>query len=104
MDGVFSALAHEARRALLDALYERGGQSLGELCEGLEMSRQAVSKHLAILEEANLVVTFKDGREKKHYLNPMPIQEISERWIRKFDRRKLEALSALKEILEKGKE
>lgn len=77
---------------------------MNELCEGLEMTRQAVTKHLVILEEANLVTTIKHGREKLHYLNPMPIHQIGERWIRKFERGKLAALSELKRQLEKRDE
>ena len=104
MDRIFAALANEGRRALLDALYSRNGQTLGELCAVLDMTRQAVSKHLAILEDAELVITSREGREKFHYLNSIPIQAISERWIRKFEKRRLTALSALKTILEEGKE
>src|SRR5919198_1775683 len=102
MDPVFRALADASRRELLDRLYERSGQTLGELCEGLAMTRQAVTKHLAILEEANLVAAIRHGREKLHYLNPVPIHQIGERWIRKFDRAKLVALSELKKRLEDG--
>ena len=102
MDLVFRALADDSRRALLDSLCARSGQTLADLCAGLDMSRQAVSKHLAILEEANLVATVKNGREKLHYLNPLPIQEIYERWIGKFERSRLQALGLLKESLEKG--
>lgn len=101
MDEVFKALADASRRSLLDRLHARNGQSLNELCEGLEMTRQAVTKHLVILEEANLVTTIKHGREKLHYLNPVPIHQIGERWIRKFERGKLAALSELKRQLEK---
>ena len=100
-DAVFRALADPSRRTLLDRLHTRGGQSLSELCEGLEMSRQAVMKHLAILEAAHLVVARKSGREKLHFLNPVPINEIAERWINKFERPRLEALSSLKTALEK---
>src|SRR5919198_567609 len=100
MDPVFRALADASRRELLDRLYERSGQTLGELCEGLAMSRQAVTKHLAILEEANLVATLWRGREKLHYLNPVPIHEIAERWIRKYERGRLRALAELKKRLE----
>ncbi len=82
MDLVFRALADESRRALLDSLSAKSAQTLNELCSGLSMTRQAVSKHLAILEEANLVATVKRGREKLHYLNPVPIAEIANRWIR----------------------
>lgn len=104
MDEVFKALADASRRSLLDRLHARNGQSLNELCEGLEMTRQAVTKHLVILEEANLVATIKHGREKLHYLNPVPIHQIGERWIRKFERGKLAALSELKRQLEKRDE
>ncbi len=100
MDEVFRALADHSRRLLLDRLHARNGQTLSELCEGLAMTRQAVTKHLGILEEANLVATRKKGREKLHYINPVPIHEIGERWIRKFERSRLEALSDLKRALE----
>jgi DNA-binding transcriptional ArsR family regulator len=102
MDDVFRALADASRRELLDRLRAENGQTLGELCARLEMSRQAVSKHLAILENANLVATMRRGREKLHYLNPVPIHEIAERWIGKFDRSRLQALSELKKHLERG--
>lgn len=85
-DAVFKALADPSRRALLDRLHASAGQSLTELCAGLDMSRQAVTKHLAILEDANLVATVKRGREKLHDLNPVPLNAIAERWIRKFER------------------
>jgi DNA-binding transcriptional ArsR family regulator len=85
---------------LLDRLRADNGQTLGQLCERLAMTRQAVSKHLAILEEANLVATIKRGREKLHYLNPVPIHEIAERWIGKFERHRLQALSDMKRALE----
>lgn len=104
MDEVFKALADASRRSLLDRLHAKNGQTLGELCEGLEMTRQAVTKHLVILEEANLVTTIKHGREKLHYLNPVPIHQIGERWIRKFERGKLAALAELKRQLEKRDE
>jgi DNA-binding transcriptional ArsR family regulator len=104
MDEVFKALADASRRSLLDRLHLKNGQTLGELCDGLEMTRQAVTKHLVILEEANLVTTIKHGREKLHYLNPVPIHHIGERWIRKFERGKLAALSELKRQLEKRDE
>jgi DNA-binding transcriptional ArsR family regulator len=100
MDLVFRALADESRRALLDSLSARSAQTLGELCSGLSMTRQAVSKHLAILEEANLVVAVKRGREKLHYLNPVPIAEITNRWIRKFERARVDALVELKREME----
>ncbi|MCC8981313.1 ArsR/SmtB family transcription factor [Bradyrhizobium acaciae] len=104
MDEVFKALADASRRTLLDRLHEQNGQTLGELCDGLDMTRQAVTKHLGILEEANLVTTIRHGREKLHYLNPVPIHQIGERWIRKFERGKLAALSELKRQLEKRDE
>jgi DNA-binding transcriptional ArsR family regulator len=100
MEVVFRALADESRRTLLDRLFERNGQTLGELCDGVQMTRQAVSKHLAILEAANLVSTQKAGRRKLHFLNPMPIHEIAGRWIGKFERAHLDALSNLKRKLE----
>ncbi|HEY2774980.1 MAG TPA: metalloregulator ArsR/SmtB family transcription factor [Candidatus Binatia bacterium] len=100
VDAVFRALADPSRRELLDRLRAENGQALGELCARLTMSRQAVSKHLALLEEANLVVTVKRGREKLHYLNPVPIHEIAERWIGKFERHRLQALSDMKKALE----
>jgi len=100
MDEVFKALADASRRSLLDRLHTRNGQTLNELCDGLAMTRQAVTKHLVILEEANLVATYKQGREKLHYLNPVPIHQIGERWIKKFERGKLTALSELKRRLE----
>ena len=103
MEAVFRALADESRRALLDRLFERNGQTLGELCEGLRMSRQAVSKHLAILESANLVSTRKTGRKKLHFLNPVPIHDIAQRWIGKFERARLDAVSELKARLEPKK-
>ena len=99
-DAVFRALADASRRQLLDRLQLKNGQTLGELCEGLEMSRQAVAKHLSVLEEANLVAWRRQGREKLHFINPVPINEIAERWINKFKRRHLSALSALKKNLE----
>jgi len=104
MDQVFKALADGSRRELLDRLFADNGQTLGELCERLDMTRQAVSKHLAILEEANLVATVRRGREKLHYLNPVPINEIAERWIGKFERHRLQALSELKKKLESSDE
>jgi DNA-binding transcriptional ArsR family regulator len=99
-DSVFRALADPSRRQLLDRLHERNGQTLNDLCEGLGMTRQAVSKHLAILEAANLVVAQRHGREKRHFLNPVPIHDIALRWIGKFERPRLDALSDLKRTLE----
>ena len=104
MDEVFKALADESRRELLDRLFANNGQTLGELCARLGMTRQAVSKHLAILEDASLVATVRRGREKLHYLNPVPINEIAERWIGKFERHRLQALSELKTRLENSDE
>ena len=104
MDAVFRALADPTRRRLLDRLRARGGQSLRELCERAEMTRQAVTKHLAILEAANLVVTQRQGREKLHYLNPVPINEIADRWIGKYERPRLRALGELKKNLEADNE
>jgi DNA-binding transcriptional ArsR family regulator len=101
LDAVFKALADASRRKLLDELHTDNGQTLSELCEHLEMTRQAVTKHLVLLEKANLVATTWRGREKLHFLNPVPLHEISERWIRKYERRRLQALSDLKRGLEK---
>ena len=100
MVDVFKALADPSRRHLLDRLNARNGQSLRELSEGLNMARQSVSKHLAILEAANLVTTIRKGREKLHYLNAAPINEIAERWINRYDQKRVRALSDLKRALE----
>jgi DNA-binding transcriptional ArsR family regulator len=100
-DLVFKALADSDRRRILDRLRVRGGLTLIELCDGIEMTRQGVTKHIDLLEEAGLVVTRRQGREKLHYLNPVPIHEIAERWIRPFERSRLEALRDLKAELEK---
>jgi DNA-binding transcriptional ArsR family regulator len=97
---VFRALADTSRRQLLDRLHARSGQSLAELCEGLEMTRPAVAKHLRILEEANLVAIQWKGREKLHFINPVPINEIAERWIGKFERPRLRSISDFKDRLE----
>lgn len=99
-DKVFKALADASRRRLLDRLRAEGGVSLADLCKAHDMSRQAVTKHLAILEGAGLVVTKKQGREKLHYLNPMPISEIYTRWIGKFEQSRVQALQNLKHALE----
>ncbi|HYB08051.1 MAG TPA: metalloregulator ArsR/SmtB family transcription factor [Alphaproteobacteria bacterium] len=99
-DKVFKALADGSRRALLDRLRMKSGLTLNDLCEGHDMSRQAVTKHLALLEAASLVVTKWQGREKLHYLNPVPINEIYTRWIGKFERGRLKALHNLKQALE----
>jgi DNA-binding transcriptional ArsR family regulator len=100
VDKVFKALADPGRRLLLDRLHAENGQTLGQLCEHLEMSRQAVTKHLKRLEAANLVATLWRGREKFHYLNPMPIHEIADRWIDKYERGRLRVLAELKKNLE----
>ncbi|MDB5676223.1 MAG: helix-turn-helix protein [Sphingomonas bacterium] len=99
-DDIFKALADRSRRRLLDRLHASDGQSLGDLCAGLEMTRQAVAKHLAILEAANLVSSRRQGREKLHFINPLPINRIAERWIGKFEQPRLRALSDLKTTLE----
>ncbi len=101
MDEVFKALADPTRRSLLDRLHADNGQTLGDLCEHVNMTRQAVTKHLGLLESANLIVTVRQGREKLHYLNPVPIHEIHERWISKFERNRVAALHQLKQVLEK---
>jgi DNA-binding transcriptional ArsR family regulator len=100
MDEVFKALADPSRRRLLDELFKSNGQTLGQLCEHLDTTRQAVTKHLVVLEAANLIATQKRGREKLHYLNPVPLHEIYERWIGKYERHRLQALSDLKRRLE----
>src|SRR6266487_3467491 len=100
MDKVFKALSDPSRRKLLDRLYASSGLTLGALCEQMGMSRQAVAQHLGVLEAANLISTLKRGREKLHYLNPVPIHEIYDRWVRKFERRGLKALDELKRRLE----
>jgi predicted transcriptional regulator len=101
---VFKALADESRRHLLDKLRARDGLTLSELCSELDMSRQAVSKHLAILEQANLVVCVQRGRNKHHYLNPIPLQDIVDRWVAPYRRRQAKALTWLKRELEKKDE
>ena len=102
MNKVFKALADPGRRKLLDRLHAKNGQTLGEMCADLDMSRQAATKHLKLLEDANLVVTIWRGREKLHYLNPVPILEIADRWIGKFERGRLRILAELKRELEGG--
>jgi DNA-binding transcriptional ArsR family regulator len=99
-DALFKALADPSRRKLLDLLHAHDGRTLGELCEHLAMTRQGVTQHLAQLEAANLVVTQKQGREKLHFLNPVPLQELYERWIAKFEKPRLKALHSLKQRLE----
>lgn len=100
VDKIFKALADPSRRRLLDRLYADNGQTLSELCEHLDMTRQAVTQHLGVLEAANLVTTVWRGRKKLHYLNPVPVHEVYERWIRKFERQRLGALRDLKRRLE----
>src|SRR6202034_384704 len=100
MDDVFKALADPSRRMLLDSVNAHNGQTLRQLCAGLDMARQSVSKHLAILEAANLVTTVRQGREKLHYLNAAPINEIAERWINRYEQQRVRALSDLKRALE----
>ncbi len=100
IDKVFKALAHPGRRELLDRLHAKNGQTLGELCAGIAIARQSVTQHLLLLEEVNLISVNWRGREKRHYFNPVPIHMIYERWIRKFDRQRLDALHDLKDKLE----
>ncbi|OLT27261.1 ArsR family transcriptional regulator [Actinomadura sp. CNU-125] len=102
MDAVFKALADPTRRRLLDSLNTRNGQTLRELCAGLDMTRQSVSKHLALLEDAELVTPVRRGREKLHYLNSAPINAIAERWIRQYDRARAQTLTDLKTALEEN--
>ncbi len=101
-DLLFKALADPSRRKLLDQLHAHDGQTLNELCEQLDMTRQGVTQHLNVLEAANLIATMRSGREKLHFLNPVPLQEIYERWIAKFEKTRLKALSTLKRQLEKS--
>ena len=101
-DLLFKALADPSRRKLLDLLHAHDGRTLNELCEHLDMTRQGVTQHLDVLEAANLVVTMRRGREKLHFLNSVPLQEIYERWIAKFEKPRLKALSDLKKRLEEG--
>ena len=101
-DALFKALADPSRRKLLDLLHAHDGQTLNELCEELDMTRQGVTQHLWVLEAAHLVATVRRGREKLHFLNPVPLQEIYERWIAKFEKPRLKALSELKHKLEKA--
>ena len=100
-DVLFKALADSGRRKLLDLLHEHDGRTLNELCEHLDMTRQGVTQHLDLLEAANLVATVRRGREKLHFLNPVPLQEVYDRWIAKFEKPRLQALSNLKKRLEK---
>src|SRR5215216_1621535 len=100
LGGAFRALADPSRRLLLDSLNEQSGQTLRELCSGLDMARQSVSKHLAVLEAAGLVTTLRRGREKLHYLNTAPINAIADRWINQYHRERVRALTDLKTALE----
>jgi DNA-binding transcriptional ArsR family regulator len=99
-DPVFKALADRSRRLLLDRLNEHNGQTLGELCAHLDMTRQAATQHLGVLEAAHLVVTRRRGREKLHFLNPVPLQEVYDRWISRFERSRVRAMRDLKQRLE----
>lgn len=99
-DKVFKALGDPTRRKLLDLLCERNGRTLGDLCGPLDMARQSATQHLAILEDANLVSTVRRGREKLHFINPVPLHEVYERWVRKFERQRLSLLHDLKKELE----
>ena len=101
-DTLFKALADPSRRRLLDLLHAHDGRTLNALCEYLDMSRQGVTQHLDVLESANLVATLRRGREKLHFLNPVPLQEIYERWIAKFEKPRLKAVSDLKRRLERA--
>jgi DNA-binding transcriptional ArsR family regulator len=101
-DLLFKALADPGRRKLLDLLHAHDGRTLGELCEHLDMTRQGVTQHLDLLEAANLVASVRRGREKLHFLNPVPLQEIYERWIAKFEKPRLKALDQLKRRLERA--
>jgi DNA-binding transcriptional ArsR family regulator len=100
-DTLFKALADPSRRRLLDLLHAHDGRTLNELSEHLDMTRQGVTQHLDLLEAANLVATMRRGREKLHFLNPVPLQEVYERWIAKFEKPRLKAISELKKRLEK---
>jgi DNA-binding transcriptional ArsR family regulator len=101
VDAVFKALSDPSRRELLDRLFSRNGQTLNELCKGLGMARQSISQHLDVLEAANLISVEWQGREKLHYVNPVPIHEIYERWIRKYEQQRLTALHNFKTRLER---
>ena len=99
-DKVFKALGDPSRRRVLDLLCETNGQTLGQLCEHLAMARQSATQHIGILEEANLISTVRRGREKLHFINPVPLHEVYERWVRKFERQRLSLLHDLKKQLE----
>ncbi len=100
---MFKALADPNRRELIDRLHQRNGQTLSELCEGIDMARQSVTQHLDLLEAANLISVQRQGRERLHFFNPVPIQDIYERWIRKFEQQRLQALHTFKTRLERQK-
>ena len=100
---VFKALADPNRRTLLDRLCEKNGQTLGQLCESMDMTRQSVTQHLGLLEDANLVSTVRRGREKLHFINPVPLHEVYERWVRKFEEERLSLLHDLKQELERDR-
>ena len=99
-DKVFKALGDPTRRKLLDLLHDHNGQTLRELCEHLDMARQSVTQHIGLLETANLVTTVWRGREKLHFINPVPLHEVYERWVRKFEHQRLTLLHDLKKELE----
>ncbi len=101
-DLLFKALADASRRKLLDLLHAHDGRTLNELCAHLDMTRQGVTQHLDVLQEANLIATVRRGREKLHFLNPVPLQQLYDRWIAKFEKPRLKALSDLKHRLEKA--
>ncbi|MAN76911.1 helix-turn-helix domain-containing protein [Pelagibacterium flavum] len=103
-DKVFRALGDPTRRKLLDLLYENNGRTLSQLIEGLDMTRQSATQHLDILEAANLISTVKRGREKLHFINPVPLHDVYERWVRKFEHQRLSLLYQLKNELEGEKE
>ncbi|QDY99270.1 helix-turn-helix transcriptional regulator [Nitratireductor mangrovi] len=102
-DRVFKALADPSRRMLLDRLCERNGQTLAQLCETMDMKRQSVTQHLGLLEQSNLISTVRRGREKLHFINPVPLYEVYERWIRKFEEGRLSLLHDLKQELERNR-
>lgn len=99
-DKIFKALGDPTRRKLLDLLHEKNGQTLGQLCEQLDMARQSATQHIGVLEAANLVTTLRRGREKLHFINPVPLHEVYERWVRKFEHQRLSLLHDLKNELE----
>ncbi|MGL4634566.1 MAG: ArsR/SmtB family transcription factor [Beijerinckiaceae bacterium] len=103
-DKVFKALGDPSRRRLLDLLYERNGQTLGQLCAQLDMTRQSATQHLELLEDANLISVVRRGREKLHFINPVPLHDIYERWVRKFEKQRLTLLHDLKRELEGERE